>query len=287
MDHFPAKNHLSESRRLFNLLINREFEGGMPEFREEMKKLFDPLLESAESGDPEIWYALGDAYNSGWGTKRDREEGKRWYRRAAMAGHARSMGCLAELLRNRDDGNYTKEAIEWFRRAAEAGDTYGMVSLGFAYREGRGVPKDPEMAAEWFIRAHNAGDRQGACLAGKVFYAESRPEEAIRWLKTAVRDFVHRDAYIFLAWIYDDRKSKLYDPAEAVKWYQATVANDGNCVSWALIELARHYRDGMGIPVSKEIARIWLQRLFARERVNSAHLREARKLMEELENSLL
>jgi TPR repeat protein len=40
-------------------------------------------------------------------------------------------------------------AIRWYRRAAEQGVAEAQNSLGWMYREGRGVPQDDAEAARW------------------------------------------------------------------------------------------------------------------------------------------
>jgi len=103
---------------------------------------FPRLLDLAETGDPEVWYALGDAFGNGRGTERNRDEATRYLRRAAEVGHARSMVRLGALLHLPDTPATHSSAIDWFRKAAALGYSGAMVSLGFAYREGHGVQSD-------------------------------------------------------------------------------------------------------------------------------------------------
>ena len=68
---------------------------GMQELREEWKRIFDQLSEIAEAGDPDTWLCIGEGYSIGLGTAPDREQAKRWFRRAAEAGNTRAMVRLA------------------------------------------------------------------------------------------------------------------------------------------------------------------------------------------------
>ena len=52
-----------------------------------------------------------------------------------------------------DTENDYDKAIEYFQKAADQGLGYAQYSLGFCYRNGLGVPKDPAEAAQWFQKA--------------------------------------------------------------------------------------------------------------------------------------
>lgn len=55
------------------------------------------------------------------------------------------------------DRRALKEASGWWLKAARAGSTEAQLRLGVAFRDGRGVPKDEEMALQCFKRASNLG----------------------------------------------------------------------------------------------------------------------------------
>lgn len=127
-------------------------------FKEVWAESVPALLAMADSGDPEIWFELGNAYHSGHAVERDFVRAEEWYRKSAFAGYASSMVRLGQLLsRNEPTLEQLVESVDWYRRAADLGDSRGMVWMGFAYREGKGVPIDERQAADWFIRAYGAG----------------------------------------------------------------------------------------------------------------------------------
>ena len=48
-------------------------------------------------------------------------------------------------------------AVQWYRKAAEQGHAAGQNNLGWMYAEGRGVPKDDRLAVQWFRKAAKQG----------------------------------------------------------------------------------------------------------------------------------
>ncbi|KXS17622.1 HCP-like protein [Gonapodya prolifera JEL478] len=113
-----------------------------------------------------------------------------WYLRAAQAGSARGMACLAAVYYKCDagaggEGGDVAEAARWFRRAAELGDADGMNGVGVCYEEGRGVPRDEVAAKYWYARASAAGSGSGTCNLGWLELQEKNYEEAVRLFQLA------------------------------------------------------------------------------------------------------
>lgn len=249
--------------------------------------LFRELLKCAEEEGPEAWFAIGHAYSHGWGPARDRFAGQAWFRRAADEGHSRSMVRLANSLSRTPTEGEQEEAIEWLEKAAALGDASGMVFLGFAYREGKGVPLDSEQAAAYFIKAFEAGDSHAAVYVGKLFAHQLKnPALGVEWLLRAA-EAKCSDSYLYLALLYDDRDSALYDPAAAVRWYQTTADDPKGYGKRALLELARHYRDGAGVEPDRERALQFLDRLDQIPRMPTEIAKDAQKLRQEITTHLL
>ena len=165
------------------------------------------------------------------------------------------------LLLSRDERSDEdkKESLDLYRRAAERGDSSGMVFMGFAYREGRGVPVDKQKAVEWFIKAHEAGERNAADLAGRLlsYHAENHLE-AVKWLRIAAENG-NDLSYSSLAGIHEDRRSPAHDPEEAFRcWLQVAERPRGDLRFLAMWRLACCCRDGIGTPRSRDEAKRWL-----------------------------
>jgi TPR repeat protein len=244
-------------------------------------------MDVAEVADAEVWHAIGDAFNNGRGTERNRDEARRWFERGAEVGHTRSMVRLGGILWHPQTPLSHECAIAWFRKAADLGDPDGMVWLGFSYREGRGVRCDATEAAQWFIKAVGAGDSHAMIYAGRMYARElAQPAQALQWFHRAA-DAGLSESHIHLAMLYDDRKSPIHNSAEAVKWYLAVVEGTGGHKARAMLALARHSRDGIGTERGRQIAQNWLLRLLDVVPKKSAAHREASGLLEQIRGDLL
>lgn len=85
-------------------------------------------------------------------------------------------------------GDYRRAVEEW-RDAAVAGDADAQFNLGQAYKLGRGVPVDPQMAESWFRKAALQGHEQAQDNYGLALFQGGRKADAVPWLeKSAARD---------------------------------------------------------------------------------------------------
>jgi TPR repeat protein len=284
----PAELYLASTRCYLTLPENpQDYVVAFAKLRKEWEILFTNLVALQDTDNPEVWFALGHGYGNGWGTEGDSEVSEEWFRRAADSGHTDAMSRLAQRLTHPDRQEFLPEAIQLLLSAAAALNPSAMVQLGFAYREGRGVELSAKIAVEWFMKAYQAGDLHAAIHAGRILlYPLKQYEEAASWFLLAAKAN-QSESFINLAMIYDDRESKLHDPAEVVKWHQTNVAKNGSSVPRSLVALARHYRDGSGVPKSTEIASIWLKMLFSKTTDSNEFYCEGKLLLEDIESNLL
>jgi len=251
------------------------------------KDCFEALMTHAESGNSEIWRALGNAYSTGRGPSINREESNRWYRRAAEAGHPKAMSELGSQLQRSDDLNQKRESVEWLLKAASLGDASGMVWLGFAYRQGDGVEVDFEESAEWFIKAVGAGDGHAMIHAARIYFCYSyQPEKAREWLLKAA-DAGYVESYNMLAQLHDNRGTPEYDPVEAVKWWQVGVTAGKGSGARAALELSMHYRSGAGVPCDQSLALEWARKAVSLASEKTAIYRESVKFLQKIERDFL
>lgn len=257
------------------------------EYQIECEAIFARLRAEAESPDPAVWFALGDAYSRGWGTKEQRGQAMEWYRRAADAGHTRSMVRIGNLLNRPPPDGAPTEAVHWFRRAAELGNASGMVFLGFAYREGTGVACDNEKAVDWFIKAVEAGDTHSMIHVGRMYSRHLHdPEEAMRWFLRAA-EAGQTESHLELAFLYEDRKSPLYDAEQAVHWYRRVAEANGGSRDRARLALAHFCRNGEGTAHDPVEAKAWLVKVLESAPATSAFHREAKALLPKWEAEML
>ena len=242
---------------------------------------------AADSEDPAVWHALGNAYNTRMGTERDPEQAIKWLRRAAEAGYAPAMVSLGLRLLNPKPSADAAAAIQWFRKAAALGHDGGMVWLGFSYREGDGVPCDHTEAVRWFTKAVEAGDIHSMIHVGRMHagYMHS-PAQALPWFLRAAQAGL-TESYIWLADLYANPQSAVYNPAEAHKWYRVVAEHSEGTHSRALLAIARQHLDGLGVPCDVKMAKLWLRRLLQAVPEKSSAHREASKLLKKLEDQFL
>lgn len=257
------------------------------EYQIECEAIFARLRAHADSFDPAVWFALGDAYSRWWGTKEQKGQARSWFQKAADAGHPRAMVRLGILLnRPAPDGDQA-EAVAVFKRAAELGNASAMIYLGFAYREGTGVACDNEKAADWFIKAVDAGDSHSMIHAGRMYSRHLQcPEAAMRWFLRAA-EAGHTESHLELAFLYADRKSPLYDAEQAVHWYRRVADANGSSRDRARLALAHFYRNGEGTAHDPAEARAWLRKVMDSAPPQSAFHREAKALLPKWESEML
>lgn len=254
--------------------------------RAKLSECVTGLLRLGRTGGVEACYTLGDAYAAGIGVSSDRSKAILWFKKAAEAGHIRAMVRLANALMHPESPTTVREGVDWLKRAAALGDSSAMVFLGFAYREGKGLPADFDEAARWFSRAYEAGDLRSMMHLGHLHaFKTASPERALPWLRRAAEaGFI--DSYWALATLCSDVKSPFFSPAEAVHWYRAIANSSFFSAPRALVYLAQMTRDGLGTEQNFTLARSYVEMaltLSARKDVR----REAEKLLADINTSFL
>lgn len=81
-------------------------------------------------------------------------------------------------------GDYKKAIAEW-RGPAVEGDADAQFNLGQAYKLGRGVPVDLQMAEQWYGKAAQQGHPQAEENYALALFQNNRREQALPWLQKA------------------------------------------------------------------------------------------------------
>ena len=146
---------------------------------------------------------------------------------AALSGNAHAQFLMGELYQR---PNFWKCRLEtslaWYEKSADQGYARANTRLGFIYRYGLGVEKDPARAFVLFKRAAFSGDPSAQKLLGEMY----------------------------LGGVAGSR-----DVSEAAYWLQKAAKNGS---SFAISVLARMYADGTGLPRNPEKAYSLLQNDF-------------------------
>jgi len=108
----------------------------------------------AEKGDQDAAFNLGQAYRLGKGVAADSGEAKKWFEKAAKAGHLDAQVSLGLLLFDVGD---RAAALTWLRRAAERGEPRAMLVTGTAMFNGDGVKRDAVLGYAYVSRAAAQG----------------------------------------------------------------------------------------------------------------------------------
>jgi cell division septation protein DedD len=82
-------------------------------------------------------------------------------------------------------GDY-KAAVDEWRKAAIAGDPDAQFNLGQAYKLGRGVPVDLQMAESWYRKAALQGHAQAEDNYGLALFQDGKRADAVPWLEKSV-----------------------------------------------------------------------------------------------------
>jgi TPR repeat protein len=93
-------------------------------------------------------------------------------------------------------GDYAKAVGEW-RPLADAGNADAQFNLGQAYRLGRGVPQNLNLAEQWFERAARQRHEQAGTSLGLLLFQNGRAREAMPWIQAAATRGDPRAQYVF------------------------------------------------------------------------------------------
>ena len=79
-----------------------------------------------------------------------------------------------------------EEGMKWWRRAAEAGNAEAAHNLGVCYEEGDGVDQDCDRALEYFQKAADGGIIQAFVGISRLFLRKYAMQEAVLNMRKAV-----------------------------------------------------------------------------------------------------
>jgi TPR repeat protein len=102
----------------------------------------------------------------------------RWFRKSAEQGNADAQYRLGDMYyEGKGVALDPTEAAKWYRKAAEQGDSDAQSMLGHMYLKGNGVALDFEEAAKWYRKSSDQGDKLAqiwlgcAGLSNRVIYS--------------------------------------------------------------------------------------------------------------------
>lgn len=196
-----------------------------PFAREQQTRLTERLkcdLSVAEGGDTEMQYWCAWAYSYGAdGFVADKSEAMRWYKEAALAGHAAAMNNLGSGL-SKGEGVHRDyaEAAKWFGEAARQKHPQAMNNYAQALATGKGVKRDPHRAVKMWEHAAELGEVGAMYNLGLAHQTGvgvfARLKEAQRWYERAASRG-HKLAAFSIGEIFE---FQLDDKNQALYWYK-------------------------------------------------------------------
>ncbi len=131
--------------------------------------------------------------------------------------------------------------------AAEQGDARAESDLAFIYREGKGVPKDPALAAVWFRKLADRGYPFAQFLLGQMYAngdgVEKNDELANHWLLLAAQHG-NGEAQVFMGKRYAVGHGVAQNVPESVRWFREAAAQD-NATAQYCLSLSYAYGEGV------------------------------------------
>lgn len=111
-------------------------------------------------------------------------------------------------------GQYDKAVKEW-RDPALKGDADAQFNLGQAYKLGRGVKADLDVAADWYLRAAKQGHMQAADAYGQLLHYRGKVAEALPYLQASADRGEPRSQYLLATELFNGTNT----PKDWVKAY--------------------------------------------------------------------
>lgn len=99
-------------------------------------------------------------------------------------------------------GDFAAAVSSW-RPLAIAGDADAQYNIGQAYRLGRGVPVDPQMAESWFKKAADQGHDRARNAYGLTLFQGGRRQEAIPYIEEAAGSGFPQSQYVYATLLFN------------------------------------------------------------------------------------
>lgn len=224
---------------------------GVPQDYDKALKLYK---KAAEQGDIKAQNNLGVCYEEGKSVEQDNQKTIFWYTKAAEQGYLLAQMNLAGFFYNR--GEY-EEAFPWVLKAAEAGKSEAQNTLGWMYRHGNGVDKNPKRAFDWYRKAAEQGNSDAQFRLAYAYdvgegVERDQKQAAIWYKKLAANE--NRSALHNLGLIYQYSEDVGIDLEQAFHWYKKA-AELGH--PEAQYKVANCYLKGIGVPQNNVEVYAW------------------------------
>ncbi|RIB16793.1 hypothetical protein C2G38_2315644 [Gigaspora rosea] len=125
-------------------------------------KVFIHYQKSAELGNSDGIFQVGNCYLDGIGVKKDKNKAFIYYQKSSKMGHIKGMhnlGCCFQNGIGINNDEYI--AFIYYQKSAELDDIYGTFNVGQCYRYGIGTERDKHKAFIYYQKSSNMGLSKG------------------------------------------------------------------------------------------------------------------------------
>ncbi len=216
------------------------------------------LIKSAEAGNPEDQFNLGQKYRLGQGVIKNDRNAFYWYKKSADKENVRGLNALGVMYQNGFgvEKNFDEAKI-LYQKAIEQGYPPAMSNMGSLYQYGQGVEKNEAEAFSWYIKAAELENMEAQGLVGWAYQTglgvEKNDSEAFIWYHKAAKqgyDF----AISSIGWMYQNGIGVEQNDSEALIWYHKAAdlgyAPAQHAIGWM-------YQAGRGVIKNDSEAFIW------------------------------
>ncbi len=141
----------------------------------------------ARQGDASSQLALGDDYlEDGGSVQKNISKALYWWKKAARQSEPRAFAQLGNYYKDKD----IKLALSYYKKGAELNGSYAQLGLARCYRDGTGVPLNPQKAIHYYSEASKHGSVEAALELGILYrdgLADVQPDKTLakQWLMKA------------------------------------------------------------------------------------------------------
>ncbi|MBR2255088.1 MAG: sel1 repeat family protein [Candidatus Methanomethylophilaceae archaeon] len=188
------------------------------------------VLAQLTMGEPEAYAILARAYRDGKGVGKDERKAKQLYEYAIRGDVKWARNELFDILYSSKDEKDNHRAVEIVSVMANKGDRYALLRLGKAYRDGKGVDRDPDLASLYFRQSYEGGSDDAGVELARMLIARSEGsdlEDAFD-IVSLLSGKGNRSAMQLLGEMYRDGKGVGKDDAKAQEWFYKVTGQGAN-----------------------------------------------------------
>ncbi|RIB23823.1 kinase-like domain-containing protein [Gigaspora rosea] len=225
-------------------------------------KAFIYYQKSAEMGNANATFKVGNCYSHGIGVEKDEHKAFIYYQKSAEMGDADGtfkVGYCYDYGIGVEKDEH--KAFIYYQKSAEMGNANGTFNVGYCYHHGIGVEKDEHKAFIYYQKSAEMGDASGTYFVGYCYFygigVEKDEHKAFIYYQKSA-EMGDTDGTFNVGSCYRHGIGVEKDEHKAFVYYSKS-AELGNASGMSSV--AECYRNGIGIRRDLNKAKYWYQRL--------------------------